>query len=209
MGSKVKAFESGEMLPLMEEFFSVQGEGYNAGEAAYFIRLGGCDVCCNWCDSKLSWDPEQFPPVETEKIVRNVISSGSQSVVVTGGEPLMWNLDFLCKRLKESGIKTCLETSGAYALTGIWDWICLSPKRNTPPEMDLCQKANELKVVIGEGDDFIWAEKYRMLVSRECRLFLQPEWSRFETIIPDIVDYVRKNQVWKISLQIHKYMHIP
>ncbi|MDP4224399.1 MAG: 7-carboxy-7-deazaguanine synthase QueE [Bacteroidota bacterium] len=201
--------DSGLTLPLVEEFFSIQGEGYNAGEAAYFIRLGGCDICCSWCDSRFSWDPEQFPPVATEKIVENAVSSGSHTVVVTGGEPLIWNMDPLCDGLKKQNIKTCLETSGAYPLTGQWDWICLSPKRGMPPASKICRKAHELKVVIETADDFQWAQKYRVLVSPHCRLFLQPEWSRFESIIPEIVDYVRRNQEWKISLQIHKYMHIP
>ena len=209
MRSKTEDSESGLALPLVEEFFSIQGEGYNAGEAAYFIRLGGCDICCSWCDSRFSWDPELFPPVATEKIVENTLSSGAHTAVVTGGEPLMWNMEPLCGGLKKQNIKTCLETSGAYPLTGQWDWICLSPKRGMPPGGKICRKAHELKVVIETTDDFQWAQKYRELVSRHCRLFLQPEWSRFESIIPEIVDYVRRNQEWKISLQIHKYMHIP
>jgi 7-carboxy-7-deazaguanine synthase len=209
MVHKIKGFRDGKMLPLVEEFFSVQGEGFNSGEAAYFIRLGGCDICCNWCDSRFSWDPEQFPPVETERIVNDAVLSGAKSVIITGGEPLMWNLNRLCTGLRKSGIKTCLETSGAYPLTGKWDWISLSPKKKMPPTGNICLKANELKVIIESGDDFNWAEKYRKLVRSDCRLFLQPEWKNFKTMVPEIVEYVKKEQDWKISLQIHKYMHIP
>jgi organic radical activating enzyme len=147
--------------------------------------------------------------MKTDKIIERAVGSGADSVVVTGGEPLMWNLDYLCSGLKRNNICTFIETSGAYPLSGRWDWICLSPKRNVPPSEKICRMANELKVIIETSDDFLWAEKYRKLVSRNCRLFLQPEWSRFENIIPEIVDYVRKNPVWRISLQAHKYMHIP
>jgi organic radical activating enzyme len=199
----------GTMLPLVEEFFSVQGEGFHSGRAAYFIRLGGCDVGCSWCDSRFSWDPEIHPLVKTDEIIINVLNSGTDSVVVTGGEPLMWNLDNLCSGLINKGIHTFIETSGAYPLSGKWDWICLSPKRNMPPSDEICKVANELKVIIEEEDDLEWAEKYRKLINEKCILFLQPEWSRFEKIIPRMVDYVQKNPEWRISLQIHKYMHIP
>lgn len=196
-------------LPLVEEFFTIQGEGYHSGEAAWFIRLGGCDVGCNWCDSRFSWDPAMHPLVATEKIVEHALGSGSGSVIVTGGEPLMWNLDLLCRGLKNAGLRTFIETSGAYRLSGSWDWICLSPKKNMPPIGDICLKADELKVIIESSDDFEWAEKYRNLVGPQCRLYLQPEWSRFRTVIPEIVSYVKENPAWKISLQIHKYMRIP
>ena len=199
----------GSELPLVEDFFTVQGEGWHTGKAAYFIRLGGCDVGCNWCDSRFAWDPELHPLIKTDEIIERAVSSGADSVVITGGEPLMWNLDYLCSGLKRNKICTFIETSGAYPLSGRWDWICLSPKRNIPPSEKICRKADELKVIIETSDDFLWAEKYRKLVSRNCRLFLQPEWSRFENIIPEIVDYVRKNPAWRISLQAHKYMHIP
>ncbi len=164
---------------------------------------------CNWCDSRFAWDPELHPLIKTDEIIERAVSSGADSVVITGGEPLMWNLDYLCSGLKRNKICTFIETSGAYPLSGRWDWICLSPKRNIPPSEKICRKADELKVIIETSDDFLWAEKYRKLVSRNCRLFLQPEWSRFENIIPEIVDYVRKNPAWRISLQAHKYMHIP
>jgi 7-carboxy-7-deazaguanine synthase len=199
----------GLQLPLVEEFFTIQGEGWHTGKAAYFIRLGGCDVGCSWCDSRFAWDPDLLPPVKTDEIIERVIGSGTDSVVVTGGEPLMWNLDYLCSGLKRNKICTFIETSGAYPLSGKWDWICLSPKRNIPPGENICSLADELKVIIETRDDFKWAEKYRKLVRKNCRLFLQPEWSRFEDVIPEIVDYVRKNSAWRISLQSHKYMHIP
>lgn len=197
------------MLPLVEEFYSIQGEGYHAGKAAYFIRLGGCDVGCSWCDSRFAWNPDIHPMVDAEEIISRVTVSGADSVVVTGGEPLMWNLDFLTSELKRNKICTYLETSGAYPLSGSWDWICLSPKKNMPPADEICLKADELKVIIEQTSDFEWAEKQSLLVSERCRLFLQPEWSRFETIVPEIVDYVRANLKWRISLQVHKYMHIP
>jgi len=209
MGLRETNYPEGFMLPLVEEFYTIQGEGYHAGEAAWFIRLGGCDVGCNWCDSRFSWDPDMFPLVETDSIVRNALNSGTKSVVVTGGEPLMWNLDYLCSGLKKNSICTFIETSGAYPLSGTWDWICLSPKKNMPPAGDIGGKADELKVIIETSDDFLWAEKHRKKVGPACRLFLQPEWSRFDIIVPEIVEYVKKNPCWKISLQAHKYMHIP
>jgi 7-carboxy-7-deazaguanine synthase len=197
------------LLPLVEEFFSLQGEGYHTGKAAYFIRIGGCDVGCSWCDSRFSWNPKLHPMVSADEIIERVVKSGTDSVVVTGGEPLMWNLDYLCSGLKINKIKTFIETSGAYKLSGKWDWICLSPKQNMPPVDEICSVADELKVIIQDSGDFIWAEKYRKMVNEDCRLFLQPEWSRFEKITPEIVLYIKKNPFWRISLQSHKYMHIP
>jgi organic radical activating enzyme len=199
----------GIKLPLVEEFFSLQGEGYHTGKAAYFIRLGGCDVGCSWCDSRFAWDPELHPLVETDMIIDHVVKSGTDSVVVTGGEPLMWNLDYLCSELKKKNLLTFIETSGAYHLSGEWDWICLSPKKNMPPVPEICKIANELKVIIQDKSDFEWAEKFRRMVNSDCRLFLQPEWSRSENIIPEIVKYIKRCQFWRISLQSHKYMHIP
>jgi 7-carboxy-7-deazaguanine synthase len=201
--------KDGATLPLVEEFFTLQGEGFQTGKAAYFIRIGGCDIGCSWCDSRFSWNPDLHPLVETKTIIDHVIDSGADSVVVTGGEPLMWNLDLLCKGLKSKNISTFIETSGAYPLSGKWDWICLSPKKNMPPENEMCKVADELKVIIQDPGDFEWAERYCGMVRLECRLFLQPEWSRFEYIIPEIVDYIKKNPKWRISLQVHKYMHIP
>ncbi|MDX9811661.1 MAG: 7-carboxy-7-deazaguanine synthase QueE [Bacteroidales bacterium] len=200
---------SDDKLPLVEEFYSLQGEGYNTGKAAYFIRLGGCDVGCSWCDSRFAWNKDMHPMVNTDRIVDSVLGSGADSVVVTGGEPLMWNLDYLCSQLKQNEICTFIETSGAYPFSGKWDWICLSPKKNMPPVGDICNKANELKVIIETPSDFEWAEKYSRMVKEDCHLFLQPEWKRFEEVIPFIVEYIRKNTKWRISLQVHKYMHIP
>jgi 7-carboxy-7-deazaguanine synthase len=199
----------GILLPVVEEFFTLQGEGYHTGKAAYFIRLGGCDIGCNWCDSRFSWNKDLHPLVETSNIISRVVGSGADSVVVTGGEPLMWKLDLLCNGLKSKNIRTFIETSGAYPLSGKWDWICLSPKRNMPPLSEICKLADELKVIIQDNNDFEWAETYHNMVRNECKLYLQPEWSRFEIIIPGIVEYIKKNSSWRISLQSHKYMHIP
>jgi len=206
---KTDFISDGERLPVVEEFFSLQGEGFHTGKTAYFIRLGGCDIGCSWCDSRFSWNPDLHPMVATNSIIGRVKESGADSVVVTGGEPLMWTLDSLCDGLKNENISTFIETSGAYPLSGTWDWICLSPKQNMPPVAEICEIADELKVIIHDKSDFEWAERYHGLVRNECRLFLQPEWSKFETIIPEIVEYIKKNPVWRISLQIHKYMHIP
>jgi len=199
----------GKLLPLVEEFYTIQGEGYNTGKAAYFIRLGGCDVGCRWCDSRFTWNPDLHPLTDTDQIIANAVNSGTDSVVVTGGEPLLWNLDYLCMRLKDNNIRTFIETSGSSPLSGVWDWICLSPKRNLPPVGDICVKADELKVIIERSADFEWAEKYRVMTSSDCKLYLQPEWSRFEKVIPEIVEYVKKRSYWNISLQVHKFMHIP
>jgi 7-carboxy-7-deazaguanine synthase len=196
-------------LPLVEEFYSIQGEGFNTGKAAYFIRLGGCDVGCSWCDSRYSWNPDLHPLVTVDKVLERVVESGTDSVVVTGGEPLMWNLDFLCSSLKKRKISTFIETSGTYPLSGKWNWICLSPKKNVPPLSDICGLADELKIIVEDKSDFDWAEKYKELVSPRCKLYLQPEWSRFDHIIPEIIKYVQRNPVWNISLQVHKFMHIP
>ena len=209
MKKNSKIIPDGQKLPLVEEFFTLQGEGYHTGKAAYFIRLGGCDVGCSWCDSRFSWNPDLHPLVEVDTIIEHIIFSGTDSVVVTGGEPLTYNLDFLCDELRKRNISTFIETSGAYQLSGQWDWICLSPKRNMPPVVEICKVADELKVIIQDKKDYEWAEKYRQMVSSKCMLFLQPEWSRFETIIPEIVEYIKRNPMWRISLQSHKYMHIP
>jgi 7-carboxy-7-deazaguanine synthase len=200
---------NGISLPVVEEFFSLQGEGFHTGKAAYFIRLGGCDIGCSWCDSRFAWDPDLHPVVETKAIVKRVVQSGADSVVVTGGEPLMWSLDFLCQELKNNNINTYIETSGAYPMSGDWDWICLSPKRNMPPIVEICKVADELKVIVQDISDFEWAERYFGMVNSECLLYLQPEWSRFEFVVPDIVEYIKKNPNWRISLQVHKYLHIP
>ncbi len=200
---------SDKVLPVVEQFYTIQGEGYHTGKAAYFLRLGGCDVGCNWCDSRYSWNPEHHPPLKVDDVVAVIKDSGADSVVITGGEPLMWNLDYLCESLKKADLKTFLETSGAYPLSGVWDWICLSPKKNKPPQKEIEVLAHELKIVVESIPDFEWAEKYRLRVNPDCKLFLQPEWSKYETIVPEIVAYVKTHCEWNISLQVHKFMHIP
>ena len=204
-----RLLDQGKMLPLMEEFYSIQGEGFNTGEAAYFIRIGGCDVGCRWCDVKESWNPDLHPLTETDRIVEHVAKSPSGAVVVTGGEPLIYNMDYLCAQLKKKGIKTYLETSGAYPLTGEWDWICLSPKQNNEPVGIITKLADELKVIVYNENDLKWAETMAAKVHENCMLYLQPEWSRSRIITPVIIDYVLKNPKWKISLQTHKFMNIP
>lgn len=198
----------GEMLPLMEAFYTIQGEGFHTGKAAYFIRIGGCDVGCHWCDVKESWNAALHPPVNTELIVKNAVKYAN-TVVVTGGEPLMWNLDVLTNLLQQKNIKTHIETSGAYELSGIWNWICLSPKKTKLPLENIYKKANELKIIIFNKHDFKFAEEQAQKVSENCELFLQPEWSKREKITPEIVDFVLNNPRWKISLQTHKYLNIP
>ncbi len=204
-----RAMDEGRKLPLMEQFYSIQGEGYHTGKAAYFIRLGGCDIGCNWCDTKLSWNPDLHPLVSTEEIVRKAVASGSKSMVITGGEPLMYNLTYLTALLKDKGFLIFLETSGAHPMQGVFDWVCLSPKSNKPPLEEALRRADELKVIVQETKDFEWAEENARKVPAGCHLFLQPEWSRYKQIIPEIVTYVKKNPKWSISLQVHKFMKIP
>ena len=201
--------EDGTLLPLMEEFYTIQGEGYHTGKAAYFIRLGGCDVGCHWCDVKESWDAELHPLTAADTIIENAARHPSKAVVVTGGEPLLYNLDYLTQGLQAAGIKTFIETSGAYPLSGSWDWICLSPKKFKAPLPDVLAAAGELKVIIFNKSDFEWAEKHAALVSPNCRLYLQPEWSKATEMTPLIVDYVMEHPQWEISLQTHKYLNIP
>ena len=199
---------SGQMLPLMEEFYTIQGEGFHKGTAAYFIRVGGCDVGCHWCDVKESWDAEKHPPTAIETIITNA-ANYSDTIVVTGGEPLTWDMGPLTRGLKDKNLQTHIETSGAYALTGVWDWICLSPKKLKPPVGAIHEKANELKVIIYNKSDFQFAEEHAAKVSQDCVLYLQPEWSVREKVTPLIVDYVMSNPKWKVSLQTHKYLNIP
>jgi organic radical activating enzyme len=200
--------EQGLYLPLMEEFYTIQGEGYHKGTAAYFIRVGGCDVGCHWCDVKESWNAETHPPTDITKIVANA-ASHSDTIVVTGGEPLMWDMAPLTQALKAKNLKIHIETSGAYTLTGTWDWICLSPKKNKLPFGEIYDRANELKVIVYNKHDFIFAEEQAAKINKDCILYLQPEWSVREKVTPLIVDYVMKNPKWKVSLQTHKYLNIP
>ena len=198
----------GKMLPFMEEFYTIQGEGYHTGKAAYFIRVGGCDVGCHWCDVKESWNADLHPPTLANTIVEHA-KKYSDTVVITGGEPLMWSMDYLTKMLRKNGLKTHIETSGAYSFSGIWDWFCLSPKKTKLPLEEVYKEADELKMIIFNKSDFEFAEDHAAKVGKNCELFLQPEWSRKEKMTELIVDYVMKNPKWKISLQTHKYLNIP
>jgi organic radical activating enzyme len=200
--------DKGLSLPLMEAFYTIQGEGSHTGKAAYFIRIGGCDVGCHWCDVKESWDARTHPPTLTDQIVSDA-AKYAKTVVVTGGEPSMWQLDYICDELQNKGIKTHVETSGAYPLTGSWDWICLSPKKTKLPTEAIYPVAQELKMIIHNKSDFKFAEEQAAKVSENCVLYLQPEWSKREKMIPQIVDYVMANPKWHISLQTHKYLNIP
>ena len=200
--------DKGEMLPLMEEFYTIQGEGFHKGTAAYFIRVGGCDVGCHWCDVKESWDAETHPPTAIGRIVENA-SKHSNTIVITGGEPLTWDMGPLTKALKDKNLQTHIETSGAYPLTGTWDWICLSPKKNKLPVGEIYEKAHELKVIVYNKHDFIFAEEQAAKVNKDCILYLQPEWSVRDKVTPWIVDYVMQHPKWKVSLQTHKYLNIP
>ena len=194
-------------LPVMEKFYTIQGEGYYSGQPFYFIRLGGCDVGCHWCDVKESWDHNQHQFIEVDDLIKDV-KEYTSNVVITGGEPLMWDLSELTKRFKENNIKLHLETSGAYDLSGNWDWVCLSPKKKMLPKKEFYSIADELKVVIYNNDDFKFAVQESEKVSQECKLFLQPEWSKFDLMKDKIVQFVMKNKNWNISLQIHKFLKI-
>ena len=200
--------ENGTLLPLMESFYTLQGEGYHKGSAAYFIRIGGCDIGCHWCDVKDSWNSKLHPSTNVSEIV-STAKKYSDTVVVTGGEPLMWNMDPLCEALHLLGIQIHVETSGAYSISGSWDWFCLSPKKNKLPLQSSYKNADELKMVIYNRDDLKFAEQQADNVNGECKLFLQPEWSRREKVMPMIVNYVLENPKWKVSLQTHKYLNIP
>jgi 7-carboxy-7-deazaguanine synthase len=197
------------LLPIMEHFYTLQGEGFHQGKAAYFIRLGGCDVGCVWCDVKESWDAEKHPLFKIEDLIYTVKKTPANIVVITGGEPLMYDLSELTQQLRQAGFKTHLETSGAYPLTGNWDWICFSPKKFKAPLPDLLPHANELKVVIFNKSDFDWAEKYAAQVAPNCKLYLQPEWDRADQMTPLIIEYIKNHPKWELSLQIHKYINVP
>jgi len=196
-------------LPLMEHFYTLQGEGRFTGHSSYFIRLGGCDVGCVWCDVKDSWDASKHPLVPIAEIVAAVVASGTKIAVITGGEPMMHNLDTLTEMLREQGIRTHVETSGAHPLSGTWDWICLSPKKFKAPLNEMIASAHELKTVIYNKTDFAWAEQYAAKVSKDCLLYLQPEWSKSAEMNPLIIDYVKANPQWILSLQTHKFLDIP
>lgn len=195
-------------LPLMEAFYTIQGEGFYTGHAAYFIRLAGCDVGCHWCDVKESWDKDLHPVVAVEEIVQQAKNHGKLAVI-TGGEPLMWNLDYLTGQLKKEGIQTNIETSGAYELSGVWDWICLSPKKAKLPVQSAYDAADELKCIIYNKHDFIFAEQQAEKVNKNARLYLQVEWSKKDEMLPVLIEYIKENPKWAISTQTHKYLDIP
>lgn len=207
--SDIDLFQGGRMLPLMEEFYSLQGEGFYTGKASYFIRIGGCDIGCSWCDSKRSWNAERHPLVEVDEIIGRVVESPCDSLLVTGGEPSLYDLNYLSDKANENGIMLYLETSGAYPLTGEWNWICLSPKAQSPPLPEYYTKAHELKVIISDIHDFKWAEETAGLVNKDCHWFLQPEWSRKDAMTPAIINYIKENPKWRISIQTHKVWGIP
>lgn len=196
-------------IPVSEEFYSIQGEGYNTGKAAYFIRLGGCDLACRWCDSKESWIPRKDQFVKIEEIINRVRQTAADAIVVTGGEPLIYNFDMFTRLAHEADLTNMIETSGAHKFSGTWDWICVSPKKQMPPLPEFFQLANELKVVIFDEDDLRWAEECSKKVSKRCELYLQPEWSEFSRTGELVVNYTKLHPKWKISLQTHKFLRIP
>ena len=198
-----------QTLPVMEAFYTIQGEGFHQGRAAYFIRLGGCDVGCFWCDVKESWDASIHPQISIEEIIGAATQHPGRLAVITGGEPLLHNLDELTSQLHAAGFETNIETSGSHPLSGKWNWICLSPKKFKAPLPEVVPFANELKIIIFNKSDFDWAEKYAALVSPDCKLYLQPEWDKSAEITPLIIDYIKEHPQWELSLQIHKYINVP
>lgn len=203
-----KELKIGE-YPIMESFYTIQGEGFNAGEAAYFIRTGGCDVGCTWCDVKESWDADLHPLRTITTLIHEVEETPTENVVITGGEPCMYDLTALTEAFQYKGYKTWLETSGSHPISGNWNWIVFSPKKFKAPLQEAYDKAHELKVVIANRNDFKWAESHADKVNKEAKLFLQVEWSRREKLMPLIVDYVKANPKWRISVQSHKYINVP
>lgn len=209
MVTNEELFKDGKKLPLIEEFYTIQGEGFHMGKAAYFIRVGGCDIGCSWCDSKISWSAKIHQLTDIEKVVEKARNCNAKSVVVTGGEPSQYNLQPLCEELKKYNIETFIETAGIKPLTGIWDWICLSPKQHKPPHESMYARADELKVIVTSEESIKWAEECKEKVGENCLLYLQSEWSVAKEMYPIIVEYIKKNPEWNISIQAHKYMKIP
>lgn len=201
--------DEGRKLPLVEDFYTIQGEGYHAGKPAYFIRLGGCDVGCSWCDAKYTWNPRLYPPTDVQAVIDRALSCPARAIVITGGEPLLYPLKHLTESLRAQRLEIFLETSGSHPFSGFFDWVCLSPKRKQPPLEEAFDRADELKVIIESEEDFAWAEENARRVKHTCRLYLQPEWSRAEEMMPHIVEYAKAHPCWSISIQTHKYMHIP
>jgi organic radical activating enzyme len=196
-------------LPVMEHFYTIQGEGFFQGKAAYFIRLAGCDVGCVWCDVKESWDAENHPVLQVADLLGIVKETKTPIVVVTGGEPLLHDLSELTATIKAAGLRTHMETSGSSPLSGNWDWITLSPKKFKAPLPEVLKVANELKVVVYHKSDLAWAEQYAAQVSPDCRLYLQPEWSKASSVTPLIIEHIKANPKWQLSLQVHKYINVP
>jgi 7-carboxy-7-deazaguanine synthase len=209
MAVEIKEKNQVTTLPLMEDFYTIQGEGFYQGSAAYFIRLGGCDVGCVWCDVKESWDVNAHPSVSVDAMMERAKASGTEIVVVTGGEPAMHDLTALTQTLNANGMRTHIETSGVYPLTGQWDWVCFSPKKFKEPHPSVFGQADELKVIVYNKSDFAWAAEFAEVVRPDCQLYLQPEWSKEKEMLPLIIDYVKANPQWQVSLQVHKYMNIP
>lgn len=200
--------KKGELLPVMEHFYTLQGEGAHTGKAAYFIRLGGCDVGCHWCDVKDSWDAEKHPLTDMAQLAREA-AAVCKTIVITGGEPTLWNLEFLTAELKKAGATIHIETSGAYNLSGTLDWVTLSPKKLALPKEGVIEAADELKCIVYNRDDFKFAEKYAALVKPTCKLYLQVEWSKRNEMTAELVDFVKQNPKWQVSVQTHKYLDIP
>ena len=195
--------------PMMEMFYTLQGEGYHQGKAAYFIRLAGCDVGCVWCDVKESWDASKHPVLSIEEIVTSALAHPARLAIITGGEPLLYNLDALTTALKKAGFEINMETSGSSPMSGKWDWVCLSPKKFKAPLSESIAAASELKVVIFNKHDFEWAETYAKQVPASCKLYLQPEWDKANEMMPSIIDYVKTHPKWELSAQLHKYIQVP
>ena len=194
---------------MMEMFYTLQGEGYHQGKAAYFIRLAGCDVGCVWCDVKESWDASKHPVLSIEEIVTSALAHPARLAIITGGEPLLYNLDALTTALKKAGFEINMETSGSSPMSGKWDWVCLSPKKFKAPLSESIAAASELKVVIFNKHDFEWAETYAKQVPASCKLYLQPEWDKANEMMPSIIDYVKTHPRWELSAQLHKYIQVP
>jgi organic radical activating enzyme len=205
----ISLFDGGRKLPLVEDFYTIQGEGRHAGKPAYFIRLGGCDVGCRWCDAKYTWDPRRYPPVDVQVVIERALSCPAQAIVITGGEPLRYPLGVLTSTLHSHGLEIFLETSGTQPFSGHFDWVCLSPKPQQPPLAEAYMHADELKVIIEKEEDLRWAEQNAELVKRDCLRYLQPEWSVYEKVMPRLVEYAKAHPTWNISIQTHKFMHIP
>ena len=202
-------FDGGRRLPLVEDFYTIQGEGFHAGKPAYFIRLGGCDVGCRWCDAKYTWNPRRFAPVDLLVVIESALACPARAIVITGGEPLLYPLDILTRTLHDRGLQIFLETSGTHPFSGRFDWVCLSPKRQQPPLDEAVRRAHELKVIVEREDDLQWAEQNAARVGDDCLLYLQPEWSVYERMMPLLVEYAKAHPQWNISIQTHKFMHIP